>query len=151
MEIFSPLLNFTSKRMLASKFHPELKFLVDYMGNSSPINRADNLIPGSSNWAEVLARQPVLKFSPCYRKLLFTRILQEGRDEISARLTGLKVHLGLKISIVIISGEPRELSCSTQGINFIFFKHGYIVMFIVSYQLLRTKIELVHMCDSRIF
>ena len=34
-------------------FQPRLKFLVDYMGNFSPINRAENLISGSSNWAEI--------------------------------------------------------------------------------------------------
>ena len=34
-------------------FQPGLKFLVDYMGNFSPINRAENLISGSSNRAEV--------------------------------------------------------------------------------------------------
>ena len=48
-------------------FQPGLKFLVDYMGNFSPMNRAENLISGSSNQAEVSARQPGLKFSSCNR------------------------------------------------------------------------------------
>ena len=34
-------------------FHPGLKFIVDYMGKFSPINRAENLISGSSNRAEI--------------------------------------------------------------------------------------------------
>ena len=52
-------------------FQPGLKFLVDYMGNFSAINRAEDLISGSSNR---------LKFSSCNRKLRFTRILWETWD-----------------------------------------------------------------------
>ena len=37
-------------------FQPRLKFLVDYMGNFNPINRAENLISGSSNRAESSSR-----------------------------------------------------------------------------------------------
>ena len=56
-------------------FQQGLKFLVDHMGKFNPINRAENLISGSSNRAEVSAQQPGLKFSSCNRKLRFTRIL----------------------------------------------------------------------------
>ena len=45
------------------------------MENFSPVDLAENLISGSSNRAEVSARQQVLKFSSCNRKLRFTRIL----------------------------------------------------------------------------
>ena len=76
-------------------FQPRLKFLVDYMGNFSPINRAENLIPGSSNRAEVFRpgnpgwnflyviansvlqgfyRKPGMNFQPC--QIAFSRLLK---------------------------------------------------------------------------
>ena len=42
-------------RVAFMNFQHGLKFLVDYMGNFSPINRAENLISGSSNRAEIFS------------------------------------------------------------------------------------------------
>ena len=55
-------------------FQLRLKFCVDYIGNFSPINRAENPISDSSNRVEISAWQPWLKCSSCNRKLRFTRI-----------------------------------------------------------------------------
>ena len=54
-------------------FLPRKKFLVDYMGNFSPINRAENLISSSSNRADVSA-PPHGMISSCDRRLRFTKI-----------------------------------------------------------------------------
>ena len=54
-------------------FLPRMKFLVDYMGNFSPINRAENLISSSSNRADVSA-PPHGMISSCDRRLRFTKI-----------------------------------------------------------------------------
>ena len=47
------------QRIAFMSFQPGLKFPVDFMGNFSPINRAENLISGSSNRAEVSARAEI--------------------------------------------------------------------------------------------
>ena len=50
---------FYTRVLMFMNFQPGLEFLVDYMGNFSPINWAENLIAGSSNRAEVSARREI--------------------------------------------------------------------------------------------
>ena len=82
-------------------FQPGLKFLVDYMGNFSPINRAENHISGSSNRAEV---------SSCNRKLRFTRILLRAESSSRAENPHVISPLG-KLSSGRERTETFPLSC----------------------------------------
>ena len=61
--------------------------------------RAENPSPVCETGLEISEIQPGLKFSPCNRKRLFKKICSGGRGEISARLTGLKFHPGLKFAM----------------------------------------------------